>query len=93
MLNIAKVSNNRASIFSLDLGAVFSFIQIRTERNALIAIAVTWVVILLASVPVYLSHGEVKYTYSSAEHTACVFLEADRINRPDGFNKPVFQVR
>jgi allatostatin receptor len=93
MLNIAKVSNNRASIFSLDLGAVFSFVQIRTERNALIAIAVTWVVILLASVPVYLSHGEVTYTYSSAEHTACVFLEADTVNRPDGYNKPVFQVR
>ena len=52
----------------------------------------TWVVILLASVPVYLSHGEVTYTYSSAEHTACVFLEADPINRPDGYNKPVFQV-
>jgi len=49
--------------------------------------------ILLASVPVYVSHGEVTYTYSSAEHTACVFLEADFVNRPDGYNKPAFQVR
>jgi hypothetical protein len=77
---------------SLDLGTVL-FVQIRTERNAIAAIAVTWVVILVASVPVYLSHGEVTYTYSSAEHTACVFLEADFINRPDGYNKPAFQVR
>jgi hypothetical protein len=81
---------------SLDLGVVFvlfCFVQIRTERNAIIAIAVTWFVILLASVPVYVSHGEVTYTYSSAEHTACVFLEADFVNRPDGYNKPAFQVR
>lgn len=69
------------------------FVQIRTERNAITAIVVTWVVILLASVPVYLSHGEVTYTYSSAEHTACVFLEADPINRPDGYHKLLFQVR
>jgi allatostatin receptor len=41
---------------------------------------------------VYLRHGEVKYTYSSAEHTACVFLEADVVNRPEGYNKPAFQI-
>jgi hypothetical protein len=52
-----------------------------------------WVVILLVCVPVYLSHGEVTYTYSSAEHTACVFLEFDPINRPDGYYKLLFQVR
>jgi allatostatin receptor len=67
--------------------------QIRTERNAFTAIAVTWIVILLVTLPVYVSHGEVTYTYSSAEHTACVFLEQDPVNRPDGYNKPVFQVR
>ena len=66
--------------------------QVRTERNALTAIGVTWIVILLVSMPVYVSHGEVTYTYSSTEHTACVFLEHDPVNRPEGYNKPVFQV-
>jgi allatostatin receptor len=66
--------------------------QVRTERNALTAIGVTWIVILLVSMPVYVSHGEITYTFSSSEHTACVFLERDPVNRPDGYNKPVFQV-
>lgn len=90
-----------ASVYTLVLMSLDRFLavvhpiasmSIRTERNAITAIAVTWVVILIASVPVYLSHGEVTYTYSSAEHTACVFLEADLVNRPDGYNKPVFQI-
>lgn len=71
---------------------IVNVFQIRTERNAFTAIGVTWIVILLVSVPVYVSHGEVTYTYSSAEHTACVFLEEDAVNRPDGYNKPIFQV-
>lgn len=90
-----------ASVYTLVLMSLDRFLavvhpitsmSIRTERNAITAIAVTWVVILIASVPVYLSHGEVTYTYSSAEHTACVFLEADFVNRPDGYNKPAFQI-
>ncbi|KDR11665.1 Galanin receptor type 2 [Zootermopsis nevadensis] len=89
-----------ASVYTLVLMSLDRFLavvhpitsmSIRTERNAITAIVVTWVVILLASVPVYLSHGEVTYTYSSAEHTACVFLEADPINRPDGYHKLLFQ--
>jgi len=88
-----------ASVYTLVLMSLDRFLavvhpitsmSIRTERNAIIAIAVTWVVILTSSVPVYLSHGEVTYTYSSAEHTACVFLDADF--RPGGYNKPVFQI-
>jgi hypothetical protein len=67
--------------------------QVRTERNALTAIGVTWIVILLVSLPVYVSHGEVAYTFSSNEQTACVFLEHDPVNRPDGYNKPVYQVQ
>jgi hypothetical protein len=67
--------------------------QVRTERNALTAIGVTWIVILVVSLPVYVSHGEVTYTYSSTEHTACIFLEHDPVNRPDGYNKPVYQVQ
>ena len=72
---------------------VRNMFQVRTERNALTAIGVTWIVILLVSLPVYVSHGEVTYTYSSTEHTACVFLEYDPVNRPDGYNKPVYQVQ
>ncbi|PSN53994.1 Allatostatin-A receptor [Blattella germanica] len=72
-----------ASVYTLVLMSLDRFLavvhpitsmSIRTERNAIAAIAVTWVVILLASVPVYLSHGEVTYTYSSAEHTACIIF-------------------
>ncbi|KAJ9584656.1 hypothetical protein L9F63_020996 [Diploptera punctata] len=90
-----------ASVYTLVLMSLDRFLavvhpitsmSVRTERNAIAAIVVTWVVILLASVPVYLSHGEITYVYSSAEHTACVFLEADPINRPDGYNKLVFQI-
>ncbi|PNF26894.1 Allatostatin-A receptor [Cryptotermes secundus] len=90
-----------ASVYTLVLMSLDRFLavvhpitsmSIRTERNAFIAIAVTWIVILLVTLPVYVSHGEVTYTYSSAEHTACVFLEQDPVNRPDGYNKPVFQI-
>ncbi|XP_023710282.1 allatostatin-A receptor isoform X1 [Cryptotermes secundus] len=90
-----------ASVYTLVLMSLDRFMavvhpiasmSIRTERNAIAAIAVTWVVILLASVPVYLSHGEITYTYSSTQHTACVFLEADPVNRPEGYNKPAFQI-
>jgi len=76
-------------IFVINVRNMF---QVRTERNALTAIGVTWIVILLVSIPVYVSHGEVTYTYSSTVHTACVFLEHDPVNRPEGYNKPVYQV-
>lgn len=90
-----------ASVYTLVLMSLDRFLavvhpiasmSVRTERNAITAIAVTWIVILVVSVPVLLSHGEVKYFYASTEHTACVFLELDPINRPDGYNKPAFQV-
>ncbi|XP_067007888.2 allatostatin-A receptor [Anabrus simplex] len=90
-----------ASVYTLVLMSLDRFLavvhpitsmSIRTETNALMAIAVTWVVILTASVPVYLSHGEVTYTYKSLEHTACVFLEWNSMLRPDGYNKMAFQV-
>nr|QRN45461.1 allatostatin-A receptor [Carausius morosus] len=82
-----------ASVYTLVLMSLDRFlavvhpiasISVRTERNAVTAIGVTWVVILLSSVPVYLSHGVTNYIYLSSEHTACVFL--------DDYNKPVFQI-
>jgi allatostatin receptor len=90
-----------ASVYTLVLMSLDRFLavvhpitsmSVRTERNAITAILITWVVILLTSVPVFLCHGEVTYYYFSMEHTACVFLELDPINRPDGYNKPIFQV-
>ncbi|KAG8287848.1 galanin-activated signaling pathway [Homalodisca vitripennis] len=90
-----------ASVYTLVLMSLDRFLavvhpiasmSVRTERNAIMAIGITWIVILLTSIPVFLSHGEVTYYYSSTEHTACVFLERDPVNRPDGFNKPAFQV-
>ncbi|GLH06463.1 Allatostatin-A receptor [Gryllus bimaculatus] len=66
--------------------------SIRTEPNALLAIIVTWVVILTASAPVYFCHGEVTYVFTSQEQTACVFLEYDPLTRPEGYNKLAFQV-
>lgn len=90
-----------ASVYTLVLMSLDRFLavvhpiasmSVRTERNAFTAIAVTWIVILVVSIPVFLSHGEVKYIYASTEHTACVFLELDPINRPDGYNKPAFQI-
>lgn len=90
-----------ASVYTLVLMSLDRFLavvhpitsmSVRTERNAILAIGITWVIILLTSIPVFLSHGEVTYYYSSTEHTACVFLEWDPISHPNGFNKPAFQV-
>lgn len=90
-----------ASVYTLVLMSLDRFLavvhpiasmSVRTERNAILAIGITWVVILLSSIPVFLFHGEVTYIYSSTEHTACVFLARDPVTRPDGFNKPAFQV-
>lgn len=90
-----------ASVYTLVLMSLDRFLavvhpiqsmSIRTEQNALIAIVLTWFVILLSSVPVYISHGEISYDFDDQWQTACYFLEYDPLNRPDGYNKPAFQV-
>ncbi|CAH1390634.1 unnamed protein product [Nezara viridula] len=89
-----------ASVYTLVLMSLDRFLavvhpiasmSVRTEKNAITAILVTWIVIVVASIPVFLCHGEVNYTYSSMEHTACVFLDRDT-HVPNGFNKLAFQV-
>lgn len=80
-----------ASIYTLVLMSLDRFlavvhpitsISVRTERNAYIAICLTWVVILLACVPALFAHGmQVHGTYS-----ACMF----RSN--DGYSWPAFQI-
>jgi len=90
-----------ASVYTLVLMSLDRFlavvhpiasIYVRTERNASSAIMVTWVLIVLLALPVLARHGEVTYTFSSAEHTACIFLDRDPNTRPDGYNKPAYQV-
>ncbi|XP_025193230.1 allatostatin-A receptor-like [Melanaphis sacchari] len=90
-----------ASVYTLVLMSLDRFlavvhpiasIYVRTERNASSAILVTWVLIVLLALPVLARHGEVTYTFSSTEHTACIFLDRDQKTRPDGYNKPAYQI-
>ncbi|PSN49608.1 Allatostatin-A receptor [Blattella germanica] len=63
-----------ASVYTLVLMSLDRFLavvhpiksmSIRTERNALAAIGVTWIVILIVSLPVYVSHGEIVFFATS----------------------------
>lgn len=90
-----------ASVYTLVLMSLDRFLAVvhpiasmyvRTEKNANTAIVIIWAVILILAVPVLYRHGEVTYTYSSKEHTVCVFLDQDPISRPDGYSQPVYQV-
>lgn len=73
-----------ASVYTLVLMSLDRFMavvhpiasmSIRTERNALLAIACTWVVILTTAIPVGICHGEREYSYFQRNHSSCVFLE------------------
>ncbi|XP_039290143.1 allatostatin-A receptor [Nilaparvata lugens] len=90
-----------ASVYTLVLMSLDRFLavvhpiasmSVRTERNAITAIVVVWVVIVVGCVPVFLSHGVASYVYSSNVQSACVYLQYDPVNRPDGHNKPLFQI-
>ncbi|XP_065217996.1 allatostatin-A receptor-like [Planococcus citri] len=90
-----------ASVYTLVLMSLDRFLAVvhpiasmyvRTEKNANTAIVIIWAVILILAVPVLYRHGEVTYTYSSKEHTVCVFLDQDPISRPDGYSQPVYQI-
>ncbi|XP_052902512.1 allatostatin-A receptor [Anopheles moucheti] len=48
--------------------------SIRTERNASIAICLTWFVILTTAIPVAISHGVLFYPRQGGFYTACLFL-------------------
>ncbi|XP_075231268.1 allatostatin-A receptor-like [Lycorma delicatula] len=90
-----------ASVYTLVLMSLDRFLavvhpiasmSVRTERNAFTAILITWVVIVVVCVPVFMSHGVVTYYHASNLQTACVYLQFDPVNRPDGHNKPLFQI-
>lgn len=84
-----------ASVYTLVLMSLDRFLavvhpitsmSIRTERNTILAIALTWVFILITCVPVMLAHGEVTYPYAFSQHSVCVFLDKK------GYNHPAFQI-
>ncbi|RZF46225.1 hypothetical protein LSTR_LSTR010887 [Laodelphax striatellus] len=90
-----------ASVYTLVLMSLDRFLavvhpiasmSVRTERNAITAIVIVWVVIVVGCVPVFLSHGVTSYVYMSNVQSACVYLQYDPLNRPDGHNKPLFQI-
>ncbi|XP_023234664.1 allatostatin-A receptor-like [Centruroides sculpturatus] len=84
-----------ASIYTLVLMSLDRFlavvhpitsISLRTERNALIAIFLVWIVILLSCVPALKAHGEFNYMFAHAEYSMCIFL----VN--EGYNHAMFQI-
>ncbi|XP_055606216.1 allatostatin-A receptor isoform X2 [Uranotaenia lowii] len=51
--------------------------SVRTEKNAIIAITVTWFVILTTAIPVAISHGILRYPSKGEDYTACLFLHTE----------------
>ncbi|XP_013790687.1 allatostatin-A receptor-like [Limulus polyphemus] len=83
-----------ASIYTLVLMSLDRFMavvhpitsmSIRTEKNAYVAITVTWSLILLACLPALPAHGEVSYDVGSNRYSMCVFLQ-------EGYNYPAYQI-
>ncbi|XP_059491080.1 allatostatin-A receptor-like [Neocloeon triangulifer] len=75
-----------ASVYTLVLMSLDRFLavvhpiksmSVRTERHAVIAICVLWVLIVFSSVPVYYSHGERHYPFLDEVHIVCVFLNEE----------------
>ncbi|KAG1668491.1 Allatostatin-A receptor [Nymphon striatum] len=52
-----------------------SSMSIRTEKNAIIAIVLMWVTILVFCIPVIATHGNFKYIFMYREQSQCAFLE------------------
>lgn len=52
-----------------------SSLSIRTERNAYIIVAFTWVIILLCHIPLLVQYGVHEYLYYGEERSACMNLK------------------
>ncbi|XP_064097944.1 allatostatin-A receptor-like [Macrobrachium nipponense] len=52
-------------------------LTIRTERNALYAIATIWILILTSCIPLYLCHGIQKQNYEDEVYLNCAFLDQE----------------
>ncbi|KAF6198963.1 hypothetical protein GE061_006986 [Apolygus lucorum] len=86
-----------ASVFTLVLMSLDRFlavvhpiasISVRTERNAITAIVVIWVVILVGNVYALACHGEVQFSFNNSTqryYSVCIFKDEE------GYNKAVFQ--
>ncbi|KAL8620756.1 hypothetical protein ACOMHN_041930 [Nucella lapillus] len=51
--------------------------SIRNERNTWLAVAVTWIIILLGHVPLVFDHGIVHYMHIRENRTTCTYLSQD----------------
>lgn len=80
-----------ASIYTLVLMSLDRYLAVvhpvasmgvRTEKNALIAIALTWLAIVTTASPVAMCHEEQKYWHRGQYQSSCVFLEEDSCRRP-----------
>ncbi|XP_045031983.1 allatostatin-A receptor [Daphnia magna] len=63
----------------------FTSKSIRTKANTFWAIAVTWVVIFAACVPLLMAHGQVVYVFDDEQYSLCQFLQKE------GWSQYVFQ--
>ncbi|XP_015590919.1 allatostatin-A receptor isoform X1 [Cephus cinctus] len=64
--------------------------SVRTEAHAFLAICIIWVVILTASIPVIIIHGEIHFVFQDSYNSTSQTLTACRI-LPE-FNWPLFQL-
>ncbi|CAO1382419.1 unnamed protein product [Diamesa hyperborea] len=54
-----------------------SSISIRTEKNALLATAIAWLVIITTAIPVGITHGEIEFEDGDRLSRKCVFLSEE----------------
>lgn len=80
-----------ASVYTLVLMSLDRFLAVvhpvasmalRTERNAIRAIGLAWVLILTTAAPVAYCHGEAQYWYQGRSQSSCLFLEGEFCKRP-----------
>nr|CAH0101989.1 unnamed protein product [Daphnia galeata] len=64
----------------------FSSISIRTKTNTYWAIAIVWVVIFAACIPLLMAHGQIMYHFAGEEYSGCRFLHKE------GWNYYAFQI-
>lgn len=62
----------------------------RTERNAILAIFISWVLFLTVSIPVFISHGLVDF---DDVHSHCLFLDSELFKGEIGYNLRAYRVR
>jgi allatostatin A receptor len=64
--------------------------RIRNERNTLIAIIVSWVLVLIYNIPAYLAHGTIFYEEGDQNITRCTFLQDNEFISHSTFHISMF---